>query len=241
MAGKESIIEQLERMQKEHEIKQRPEEWVKTNLRWEDWETLLPELVIFARQEIRKRRWRGGRSGVLPEGYDANGVASEVIAAALRGESRLVLGWTRERLMRELERRVSNEVRRLHKLQETRKMRSEWEVLPPGANGQLRSVFVPMRATGLGGMDEREWRARAKARKEAETRIAEGLRGGDETVEKMFCLMREGVVKRRELAEKLGISVAAVTNCRRRLDRRLEELGKTAGIPDWGIGEWKAK
>jgi len=58
-------------------------------LRWEDWETLLPELIEFAKGEIRRRKWRGSRSGVLPEGFDDNSVASEVVMAALQGKARL--------------------------------------------------------------------------------------------------------------------------------------------------------
>ena len=120
----------------DHGAKLRPKELVQSRLCWEDWGTLLPELVGFARQEIGRRRWRGKRRGLLPQGYDANSVAAEVIAAALRGETQLAFGWTRERLMRELERRVRNEVRRLHKRKEAKALRSEWEVLGPGADGQ---------------------------------------------------------------------------------------------------------
>jgi len=47
------------------------EEWVQKRLRWEDWETLLPELIEFAKGEIRRRKWRGSKSGVLPQGFDA--------------------------------------------------------------------------------------------------------------------------------------------------------------------------
>jgi hypothetical protein len=243
MAEKESILAKLERIGREYEVKLRPEEWVQSRLRWEDWQTLLPELVQFARQEIRRRRWRGKRSGVLPEGYDANSVAAEAIASALRGEARLAPGWTRERLMQELERKVSNEVRRLHKLQEAGRMRSEWELLSPGANDQPRSVFDLMKGRGCGsGADEGRWRALDKERKAAESLIAEKLKGGDGVVEKLFGCLREGIVKRREIAAKLGISVERVTNCRKRLNRKLDELGKTEpGCPRWVIEEWKAK
>src|SRR5258708_26712699 len=119
------------RLMEETQTKETPVEGVHRRLRWEDWETLLPELIEFAVGEIRRRKWRGSKSGVLPEGFDANSVASEVVMAALQGKARLTLGWTRERLMEELKRKTSNEVRRLHKLMETRAVRSEWDVLWP--------------------------------------------------------------------------------------------------------------
>ena len=241
MAEKASFLAKLERIGKEYEEKLGPEERVQSRLGWEDWETLLPELVQYARREIRRRRWRGRRSGVLPEGYDTNSVAAEVIASALRGKARLALGWTRERLMRELERKVRNEVRRLHKLQEARRTRSEWEILAPCANGEPRSVFEMMVGKRVvGGVDEGRFQKLDQEKREAELIIAEKLHGRDEEVEKLFSCLREGVVKRREIAVKLGISVDEVTNCQKRLNRRLDELGK-AGCPQWVIERLKKK
>lgn len=43
-----------------------------------------------------------------------------------------------------------------------------------------------------------------------------------------------------KIAAKLGMSVVEVTNCRKRLDRKLEELA-AAGYPGWVIEEWKKK
>ena len=220
------------------------QEHIQRRLQWEDWETLLPELIAFANGEIRRRRWRGSQSGVMPEGFDANSVASEVVMAALQGRARIVPGWTRERLMNELKRKVSNEVRRLHKLKERGAMRSEWDVLPPTESGTLLSAFAGMKATSMGGggggVGWDDGQVRDKVRKETELRIAEALRGGDGRVEKLFECLRAGVVKRRVIAERLGISVDEVTNCRKRLDRKLDELEK-AGCAGWVIEEWKRK
>jgi hypothetical protein len=233
---RESWLVRAKRLRAEHEAKETVEEALHKRLRWEDWATLLPELVGFARSEIRRRRWRGGRSRVLPEGYDANSVAAEVIRQVLEGKARLAVGWTRERLVTELQRKVSNEVRRLHKLQEASKIRSEWEVLPPRANGELRSVFDGLKGRICAWPDARQRQARQKARQEAEERIAGALGEGDEA--RVFGCLREGVVKRREIAAKLGMSVVEVTNCRKRLNRKLDEL---VGIPQWVIEEWKRK
>jgi len=81
---------------------------------------------------------------------------------------------------------------------------------------------------------------REKVRKETELRIAEALRGGDASVEKLFACLRAGTVKRRELAERLRMSVTEVTNCRKRLNRKLDELEK-AGCAGWVLEEWKKK
>jgi hypothetical protein len=129
MNKKETWAMRAARLLEEAQTKGAVKEGVQRRLRYEDWETLLPELIEFAKGEIWRRKWLGSKSGVLPQGFDANSVASEVVMAALQGEARLAPGWTRERLMKELKRKVSNEVRRLHKLKETQAIRSEWDML----------------------------------------------------------------------------------------------------------------
>jgi hypothetical protein len=173
---------------------------------------------------------------VLPEGYDANSIASEVIDRALRGKARLVRGWTLERLEKELQRLVSNEVRRLHKRMETRVMRSEWEVLSPNERNEPRSVFDQMKATGSSGWECKVADRKARERQGAEQRIAAELGENDRLAGKLFDCLCAGVMKRRKIAVKLGISVEEVTNCRKRLNRKLEELTKTdAAVPRWVV------
>jgi hypothetical protein len=53
---------------------------------------------------------------VAPRGYDAEAIAYEVIGEMLQGKSRMVAGWTRERLVKELERMISGKVRALNSL-----------------------------------------------------------------------------------------------------------------------------
>jgi hypothetical protein len=107
-------------------MKTRVDERVAERLQWEDWESLLKQAVRFAKKRIGCRRWRGVKDGVLPEGQDAEGVASEAVAAMLGGKCRLAPGWTRERLEGALEREVEREVRRLNGLKEASGARSEW-------------------------------------------------------------------------------------------------------------------
>jgi hypothetical protein len=59
-------------------------------------------------------------------------------------------------------------------------------------------------------------------------------------VERLFGCLRAGIVKRREIATRLGLRVEEVTNCRKRLHRKLDELEK-AGYPGWVIEEWKSR
>ena len=122
------------------------EAWRQERLRWENWETLRPEAVETAKREIGRRRWRGARGGVLPEGHDAQGVASEAIRQMLSGETVLKPGWTRSRLTGELKRLVRSLVRRLHRLKEAGTTRSEWE-------GE-KSIFSRIKGRGRDGFEE---------------------------------------------------------------------------------------
>ena len=196
------------------------EKWVKERLQWENWERLLKETTFFAKEQIRRRWWRGSKNGVLPQGYDENSVAAEVVVKVLSGRCRLALGWTRERLQRELNRLVSNEIRRLHSLKEAALMRGEWDILPPSAEGKLRSVFDWMRATYGGGelVDKVLEAARESNRRKLESKL-----GADERAKGVLNCLYSGVRKRRDIAAKLGIDVKAVTAARKRLERKAKQ------------------
>ncbi len=212
-------------------VTKRVEEWVRERLQWENWEALLERTIAFAADEIRRRRWRGSRSGVLPEGQDANGLASEIVAWVLEGKCRLALGWTRHRLEKELRRLVSNEVRRLHALAEASEMRSEWNVLPAGEEGKRRSVFRGLAGNLRDGAEE-VVREEAEQKLEAiEGRIAK-LLDGDSVAKGIFKCVCDGVVRRSEIASRLGIEAAAVSAGRKRLNRKLDELVRKGAISE---------
>src|SRR6266436_6752351 len=148
------------------------QKWVRERLEWEDWERLLKATEMFAKQQIRRRWWRGRKGGVLPEGQDASSIAAEVAIKLLSGKGRLAPGWTRERLQKELNRLASNEIRRLYGLKETKLMRNEWDILRPTAEGKLRSIFDRMQGSAGGGdlVDKRQEAAREDDRRKLESK-----------------------------------------------------------------------
>src|SRR6266699_3440792 len=146
------------------------QKWVKERLEWEDWERLLKATEIFAKGQIRRRWWRGGKGGVIPEGHDASSIAAEAAIKLLSGKGRLAPGWTRERLQQELNRLASNEIRRLHSLKETELMRNEWDILRPTPEGKLRSIFDRMQGSAGGGelVDKTQQAAHERDRRKLE-------------------------------------------------------------------------
>jgi hypothetical protein len=203
----------------------RIDEWMRERLEWEDWQTLLQRTIGFAEGEIRRRGWRGEEGGVLPGGQDANGVASEVIAAVLRGEGRLALGWTQETLEQEIRRLVRGQVRRMRRRREAGVMRSEWQILPCDEGGEPRSLFDEVAGVLPNGAEVAEWAEAALKLARCKHEILPVL-DGDAVARGIFGCLCAGMVKRREIAAQLGVGVGAVSAGRRRLNRKLEEYGR---------------
>lgn len=193
----------------------RVEGWVRERLRWEDWETPGRETVAFAAKEIRRRKWRGSHGGVVPGGYDAQGIAAEAIAEMLSGNGRVALGWVRSRLKKELERLVSQKIRVLHRRREATALRSEWEVLPTGDGGERTSVFEELPEEGKGG-DEAAGEREERMKKEVEDFL-----GGRAELMAVFGCLCAGVRGTGEIARRLGMEEEAVMKARRALRRRL--------------------
>lgn len=200
------------------------EEWLQTRIRWENWELLQKDTITFARSELRRRRWRGARSGVLPKGYDAETVAGDAITEMLEGRCRLALGFTRERVQKELERLVKDRIRRLHGLKEASAVRSEWEVLPANEEGRRASVFK-------GIVDEQSTRAMAEEEEEREQakKNFEGFLDGEEELKGLFRCLVDGIRKPSEIAHRLGMAEGDVVRARKRLERRMREYRKNKG------------
>jgi len=84
--------------------------------------------VACAREQIRRHRWRGRKGGVLPKGYDAEGIAAEEV-------DKLVLGvrfgtlQIRDRTLGERERREAGESK--------------------GSKTVLRGVFTPAKCVKI--------------------------------------------------------------------------------------------
>ena len=193
------------------------EAWRQERLRWENWEELGPEAVETAKREIGRRRWRGARGGVLPEGHDAQSVASEAIRQMLSGETLLKPGWTRGRVSGELKRLVRRVVRRLHRLKEAGTTTSEWD-------GD-KSIFSRIKGRGQDAFEEAV-SAEEQQKREALFREFRGSLSDAPELSELLGKLGEEDVSTEELAIQIGMKVAEVRRARRRLARRIESFAK---------------
>ena len=215
---RKSFQEKLAEIWKEVTQRRKNGEWVQSRLRWEDWETLGREAAAFAASELRRRRWRGKRSGVVPSGYDARGIASQAIAELLSGNCRLAAGFTHEAVNRELARLIRQKIRQLHRLAEAKSMRSEWDVLQGTEEGNAVSVFrwvVDEQAAGRAAAAE-EAEERERVKREIEKKLA-----GESELMRVFDCLWAGMRNPAEIGRRLGMEREAVVRARKRLNRRL--------------------
>ena len=216
------ILREMDRLWQEAKEKVSKEEWVKRRLGWEDWEGLMAEAVLVAKRELGRRRWRGARQGVVPRGYDAEAIASEAVMEMLEGKGRLVAGWTRERLMKELERMISGKVRLLHSLKETRAMRNEWVVPAHAAQGAPAvSILRWVPGDGPNGYDAA---VEGEEGQESLRAWVESHLEDEPDLKAVFGCLCEGVRGTREIAARLGKTEREIWLARRRLTTRLNRL-----------------
>jgi hypothetical protein len=218
----ERAWEMLEALEKE---RLRPEERVIDWLQWENWERLIKEGIEFAETQIRSRKWRRSKKGVLPEGHDAESIVAEAVQTLLSGKGRLVFGWTWERLQKEFERVIGNEIRRLRKLKEASAVRDEWDFLPKNKEGEDQSIFEEI-SGGIADGAEEAVRNESDDGLEWAKRYVMAALTDDHTAKRVFGCMCAGMEKREEIAEQLGVRVREVTAARKRIERKAKEVKK---------------
>lgn len=190
----------------------------------ENWEILLKRLTLYSDTRVRRLRWRGVHDGVLPDGYDASGIAAEAISDLLSGKHpwrRQGSSYTQEELWHELMRLASQLVRKLwgwaentttdvYDEPDTTKLSKQGN---PYASGELHPNQLAERREAQALL--------AKFRQSLSEYLAdEALLAG--LVE---CAFR-GESRREKIAQFLRVSPQEVTNARKRLERRLAEYAQ---------------
>ena len=190
----------------------------------ENWEKLSKEAFWYARRLVRYRWWRGDSNGVLPDGHDAQSMVNEAVAELFNGKCRLRLDYNREELRYELRRLVYNQVHRFNRRKETWLVRSEVDLTPAPLREQGRSILDELPGTD-------EWPDAQAIRNEGRLIIRRfmgefsAFLWEEQDLRNLFECICGAFEKREEIAAQLGVEVQAVTNARKRLDRRLDEFG----------------
>jgi hypothetical protein len=197
-------------------------EWVKKRLGWEDWQTLMPKSVRFAATELKRRRGRASGE-VLPGGYDMESIAGEAIINLLEGKGRLASGWTRERLVKEIERLIRRRVRLLASLKEGRVTQGGLGFDLTGQESELTNAAEQVPDGGADGYEAAVAREEMEARERLKWELERSLESEPELVEVFRCLWA-GMTKPAEVARRIGIDERTLGVLRKRLERRFERF-----------------
>jgi len=169
---------------------------------------------------------------VLPEGYDPESIANEAVAALFNGKCRLSPDYKPEELGYELRRLVYNQVHRFQRRKETHLVKSEVDLTPVALREEGRSILELLPGTD-------RWPDEQAIRNEGWAIIRRfigefsAFLREEQDLRNLFECICGAFEKREEIAERLGIEVQAVTNARKRLDRRLDEFG--TGHPEYAV------
>jgi hypothetical protein len=192
----------------------------------EDWDLLYKQLLVFAQSQLNRLMWRGSKQGLLPDGHDANTIASDAIAQVYAGESKLLAApYAPAELQDELKRPVTNQLHNLYRRKENLKVRNEFDLLPRAENGEQRSI-LESRAGDIPPADEEAMRKEGLAKLNAFREQFAKFLGEDQMLRDLFECIVVGILKREEIAEMLNVDPKVVTNARKRLDRRLADFAQ---------------
>lgn len=184
----------------------------------QDWDHLLEKLTLHALEKLRRRFWRGEWGGMPPGGTEAADFASEAITDTYSGER----SWNRDRhpdlinhLRSAVDSLISNAVR-------SSANKDRW------ADDEQLDLF-----SGTGDADivfkavsDREFVEGFMTYIHAETDLCAVVR----------CVVA-GHLKREDIAEQTGMTASEVTNCGKRLARRLTDYSAKV----YGPGRTKRK
>ena len=182
----------------------------------QDWDDLVPRLLLFAAGRLRRLIWRGDRQGVPPGAPTPEDLVHEAIAKTIAGQ-RL---WDRSAatLFQHLAGVVASDLNHLAMRAENQEIRLAVAV-GDGTDGGPADL--------LGGASDPE---SVSARNSEERALLAFLAARDPLLERMARVMLHDELRgTEELARRLDVPAAAVPNLRKRLRRAAEAFKQVLG------------
>ncbi len=189
-----------------------------------DWALLLKQTEEYAARRIQRLAWRGDTGGVLPDGYDGNSVAAEAIARLFKARRNAPSSIGVEGLRNDLKRRVRRLLTSLRRRKENRLVRNDADLAPVlMEDGEMVSVMETIPSPEPTAVDVLIEKEKAAELDQMKAEVNRWL-GQDQLLKDLFACLCAGIVKRADIARRLGLSVNAVKNAKARFARRLAEF-----------------
>jgi len=192
-----------------------------------DWEFLFQDVLCCAKYQINRLRWRHEIGGVLPEGFDANSLASQAILDFLQQPA-----ISTDPILRQIKRHVLRQVTRLHHLKENGIVINEADLTLVSEDGELINpiLLIPNPATPPDeALIEKESYLQyydVKSRFEV-------FLGKERRLKTLFKLRCDGLHKPQALASHLKLGPRRIENLQKRLQRKWLAFAtnETSAIP----------
>lgn len=165
-----------------------------------EWENLLPRLLLYANQRLRRLLWEGGEPLLKLSGSDAEDIVMQSVEQALSGSDPIPTGMSLFHFMRRI---IDSNI--IDTYERIRNQKEDEEVLDPPQTGQ----------------DAQEVTRDAQLLEEVLEQIGEDHR---QILELMFMGYTSA-----EIAAALGVSERQLYLVKRRIRRKLSQLGALSG------------
>jgi len=188
------------------------------------WEEKIPRLLLYASHKAKKKRWRSVFDGHLPEGKECQDVVSHAIEKVLSGERK----WNPQEqpdLFRYLTGIIDSDLSHLSEGLENKVLVGEADIneKSTGMGDGKRSLFDMIPSS----IPDPEFQHITKE----ENALAEAFffgfydfLSGKPLLQGMIECIDDGIEKKADMAQKLGVQVQEIYNASKQLKRKLEEF-----------------
>lgn len=192
------------------------------------WEEVIPRLLVYASKKSKRLFWRGVYGGHLPEGNEIIDLVQEAVEKVLTGQR----NWNTEvypDLFSYLKSVVDSELSHLADRLDNKHVRRDTVTVQAGDCGEDEQEVSLIGSHPTPSPHPEE----AYLLREEEDRCEKFFWGFYESLEgkpflqKIVECIWDDVVKRAEIASKLGVPASEVDNARKQLQRRLDEYRKS--------------
>lgn len=188
------------------------------------WEEKIPRLLYYASHKAKKKRWRSVFDGYLPEGKEIQDVVSHAIEKVFSGERK----WNPDEqpdLFHYLKSIIDSDLNHLADSFENRMLTGEADVDGKlGSKEDRKTSWIDSLPSSVADPETQHINKEQDARGEAYFFDFYGFLAGKPLLQGMIECIDEGIDKKAEMAQKLGVHVNEIYNASKQLRRKLEEF-----------------
>ena len=190
------------------------------------WEEKIPRLLFYASHKARKKRWRSVFDGHLPEGKEVQDVVSHAIEKILSGERK----WNPQEqpdLFRYVMGIIDSELNHLAECLENRMLLGEPDIDGNSLDTGDKGAWIDSIPSSTPDPEMQHIIKEEDSQSEAFFLGFYDFLAGKPLLQGMIECIDDGIDKKADMAQKLGVHVQEIYNASKQLKRKLEEFRNT--------------